>query len=318
VHLWQGWTWLQRGELDEAEASLRQAIDESVLASERDGAGLAYASAFLARVLIERGDLEGAAAALERSRGTSPFSDGDALLRRSRIELLLAGGDWARALEESESYRDRARAIDNPGWAPWRLLEATARDRLGQRDAAVALLEAELDAARRWGAAGALSATLRRLGEVRGGDEGLELLEEAVAVAAQSPAVLEHAKALIALGSSMRRLRRRSAAREPLLQGFELAGRCGADALAEHARTELRATGARPRREALSGPGSLTPSERRVAELAAGGESNRAIAQALYVTTKTVEVHLSSTYRKLGIARRAELPDALGSGAAAG
>jgi DNA-binding CsgD family transcriptional regulator len=73
------------------------------------------------------------------------------------------------------------------------------------------------------------------------------------------------------------------------------------------------ATGARPRRVALSGLDALTPSERRVAGMAAKEMTNRDIAQALFVTPKTVEVHLSSVYRKLGIASRAQLAGALGS-----
>ena len=68
---------------------------------------------------------------------------------------------------------------------------------------------------------------------------------------------------------------------------------------------ELAATGARPRRDVLlTGPESLTPSERRIAELAATGQSNREIAQALFVTPKTVEYHLRNTYRKLDIQTR--------------
>jgi DNA-binding NarL/FixJ family response regulator len=71
------------------------------------------------------------------------------------------------------------------------------------------------------------------------------------------------------------------------------------------------ATGARPRTAAVTGAGSLTPSELRVATLAREGKSNREIAQALYVTPKTVEVHLSNSYRKLGIKSRAGLAQAL-------
>jgi DNA-binding CsgD family transcriptional regulator len=83
-------------------------------------------------------------------------------------------------------------------------------------------------------------------------------------------------------------------------------------ALHERARGELAATGARPRRDVLlSGPESLTPSERRIAELAATGQSNREIAQALFVTPKTVEYHLRNTYRKLDIQTRRELAEAL-------
>jgi DNA-binding CsgD family transcriptional regulator len=61
----------------------------------------------------------------------------------------------------------------------------------------------------------------------------------------------------------------------------------------------------------LSGLDSLTPSERRVAQMAAEEMSNKEIAQALFVTVKTVEVHLSSVYRKLGIGSRRQLPGAL-------
>jgi DNA-binding NarL/FixJ family response regulator len=82
--------------------------------------------------------------------------------------------------------------------------------------------------------------------------------------------------------------------------------------LVERAEQELAATGARPRRLLLSGVESLTASERRVAGFAAEGLSNKDIAQQLFVTTKTVEVHLSNVYRKLGIGSRGELPQALG------
>ena len=102
-----------------------------------------------------------------------------------------------------------------------------------------------------------------------------------------------------------RRENRRSEAREPLERAADMARRGGLLALAERARIELAAAGARPRREALlTGPASLTPSERRIAELAATGQSNREIAQALFVTPKTVEYHLRNAYRKLDIQTR--------------
>ena len=94
-------------------------------------------------------------------------------------------------------------------------------------------------------------------------------------------------------------------------EALDLAEICGAARLTEDIAVELRTAGFRPRRHRLGGPESLTISERRVADLAAAGNSNRAIAQALFVTTKTVELHLTNTYRKLGIARRSELADRL-------
>jgi DNA-binding CsgD family transcriptional regulator len=126
-----------------------------------------------------------------------------------------------------------------------------------------------------------------------------------------TPARLDLAKANAALGRALRHARMPADAREPLRRALELADACGAAGLAEDVRTELYAAGARPRTTALSGAGALTASERRVAALAAEGASNRDIAQALFVTPKTVEVHLSNAYRKLGIRSRRELSAAL-------
>lgn len=89
--------------------------------------------------------------------------------------------------------------------------------------------------------------------------------------------------------------------------GLKLARRCGAGALAQHADTELRAAGGRSSDPTASGVQQLTVSERRVAEFAAKGLSNPAIAQALFVTRKTVETHLGRVYSKLGIAGRTQL-----------
>ena len=130
-------------------------------------------------------------------------------------------------------------------------------------------------------------------------------------MAESSTARLERAKALAALGSAFRRARQPKDARDPLARALELADACGAYGLAAHARAELHAAGARPRTTALQGVEALTPSERRVAALAAEGQTNRDIAQALFVTPKTVEVHLSSAYRKLAIRSRHELAAAL-------
>jgi DNA-binding NarL/FixJ family response regulator len=152
---------------------------------------------------------------------------------------------------------------------------------------------------------------LRAAGLAEGGKEGLALLREAVEVLSDSPAKLEQAKARTDLGAALRRGNRRSQAREQLRRAVELATICGAAPLAARAETELLGTGARPRRIALSGVESLTPSERRVAEMAVEGLTNREIAQTLFVTPKTVEVHLSSAYRKLGIASRSQLAGAL-------
>jgi DNA-binding CsgD family transcriptional regulator len=136
---------------------------------------------------------------------------------------------------------------------------------------------------------------------------GAELLEEAVAELEDSQLALERARALVELGAAWRRLGRRAAARDPLRQGADLAERCGSEQLATRALQQLRLAGARPRRTALHGLESLTPRERETAELAAGGLSNREIAEKLFVTIKTVEWHLKHSYRKLGVSSRRDL-----------
>jgi DNA-binding NarL/FixJ family response regulator len=152
---------------------------------------------------------------------------------------------------------------------------------------------------------------LRVLGLVEGGTAGTGLLREAVEVLAGSEARLEHARALVDLGAALRRANQRIEARERLREGVDLARRIGAFGLAERANEEIAATGARPRNVVQTGLDALTASERRVAQLAAGGMSNRDIAQTLFVTIKTVEVHLSHAYRKLDIGSRAQLHEAL-------
>ncbi len=181
---------------------------------------------------------------------------------------------------------------------------------LGRRDEAVALAREELELARAWGAPTGLGRSLRVLGELLGKD-GIAELEQAVELLEASDQRLERARALAALGAEIRRARRPSDAREPLRRALEIAEVAGAKALEEHVRSELYATGARPRTTALDGVESLTERELRVATLAADGQTNRDIAQTLYVTPKTVEVHLSNAYRKLGIGSRRELPTAL-------
>ena len=127
----------------------------------------------------------------------------------------------------------------------------------------------------------------------------------------ESPATLQRARSSIASGAALRRRGERVAARGPLREGLDGARRCGATPLTEFAAHELIAAGARPRREALSGPGPLTASERRVADLAADGLTNRQLAQTLFLSPKTIEMHLGRIYRKLEIASRGELAGAL-------
>jgi DNA-binding CsgD family transcriptional regulator len=264
---------------------------------------------------MEQGRLDEAEVALARSGWSEETSMSAHLhfLLDSRARLRLLRGDLPGGIEAMREARHRFEAVGgrNPAFMPSRGEAALALAELGEEDEARRLSAEDLEHARTWGAPRALGAALRVAGLIQGGDQGVALLQEAVEVLTDSPAKLEHAKARADLGAALRRGNHRAAAREHLRRAVELATICGAAPLAARAETELLATGARPRRIALSGVESLTPSERRVAELAAEGPTNREIAQALFVTSKTVEVHLSSAYRKLGINSRSQLSAAL-------
>lgn len=308
IHLWHGWTLLQYGELAEAEESLRVGQEEFDAWGFGDVAGI-YTSAFHAAALLERGRLDEARARLER-QGPLPGdnSEGSRYWRASRLALLVAEGRDEEALEAYADYERHHSHVLLPASVHARSRVARALDRLGRHDEAVAHVEAELAASRHWGAPRTVGTSLRALGVLTG---DIALLQEAADVLERSHARLEHAKALADLGSALRRDRRPSDAREPLRRALEIADACSAEPLVEHVRSELYAAGARPRTTALGGVEALTASERRVAAFAAEGQSNRDIAQALFVTPKTVEVHLSNAYRKLGIRSRRELAGAM-------
>jgi DNA-binding CsgD family transcriptional regulator len=310
IHLWHGFTLLQYGDLAEAEDSLQQAQDEFD-AWGFDRVARIYTASFHARARIERGRVDAARAML----GTvgpelGENSEGSRFWRSTRLALLVAEGRDAEAVTGYEEYAERYAHVCLPTAEFARSTAARALDRLGRRDEAIALAESEVADARRWGAPGTVGPSLRTLGALTG---DISLLEEAANVLERSHARLEHAKALADYGAALRRERRPTDAREPLRRALELADACSAEPLVEHVRSELYATGARPRTTALGGVDALTASERRVAAFAAEGQSNRDIAQALFVTPKTVEVHLSNAYRKLGIRSRRELAGALGA-----
>jgi DNA-binding CsgD family transcriptional regulator len=184
---------------------------------------------------------------------------------------------------------------------------------LGDARAARRLADAELERARAWKAPRVLGRALRIAAETRHAREALPLLRDSQDVLATSAARLERARTEVALGVALARLGDRSSARDALWRGLEDANICRAQPLTQHAHHELVRAGARPRRMTRSGAAALTPTERRVAELAAQGRTNRETAEALFVTPKTIEMHLRNAFRKLQIQSRTQLHQALSS-----
>ena len=233
--------------------------------------------------------------------------------RLIRGRLRIETGRPERGVEDLLQVGETARLVpcDNPSDLPWRSWAAEGLRLLGRNDEARALADEELALARRWGDPLTIGTSLRVRGLVEGGKTGIGLLREAVEVLDSSEARLERARALVDLGAALRRANQRTEARQQLREGVDLARRLGAFGLAERANEEIAATGARPRKLLQTGLDALTASERRVAQLAADGLTNKEIAQTLFVTIKTVEVHLSHAYRKLEISSRAQLAGAL-------
>jgi DNA-binding CsgD family transcriptional regulator len=300
------------GDLAEAEADVR-----AFLEGWPEAIGLG--PAFLADILGEQGRLEEAERALARADRADEkveWSFFYPALLQSRGILAVRQGRLEAA---RESLFESGRALEEwgvttPGPMQWRVHLAEVLAALGEPDEARRLLEVELEGCRRFGTPRAIGVALRATSLVEGGATGLATLQEAESVLARSEARLEHARGLVALGAALRRSKRVIDAREPLRRGLAIARACGALPLAEQAHEELTATGARPRKIVRAGAEALTASERRVAGMAADGMTNKEIAQALFVTVRTVEAHLHHAYQKLDISSRKELAGALDRG----
>ena len=310
---WRGVCQTERGDLRAAVADLREALELSAAHGTR--LNWPYNIGFLAQALLEQGEADEAARVIDRGGFPEQLPLDQVHLvwfRLHRARVRIETGSPERGVEELRQVGETLRLVlfNNPSNVPWRSWAAEGLRLLDRNDEARGLAAEELALARRWGDPQAIGAALGVLGLIEG-RAGIGLLREAVEVLAGSQARLKYARALVDLGAALRRENRRTEARERLREGVDLALRCGAFGLARRANEEIAATGARPRRVLQTGLDALTTSERRVGQLAAEGMTNKEIAQTLFVTIKTVEVHLSHAYRKLEISSRAQLQNAL-------
>jgi DNA-binding CsgD family transcriptional regulator len=308
------WVGFWEARLDEAAADARQAVDlwfgglevylpaavHWLILSELERDDLAAAEqAFALNSPVERWDGSGMEGFVAASAGHLAAHRGDA--QQALAHQLRCG----RLMSELQ--------IVSPAVMPWRSEAAAMAALAGDRRLGAELAQEELRLARPAGIPRATGRALRVAALFAEPGEQVGLLEESVKVLEGSGALLELARSHVELGSTLRRAGHRRAARPSLRRGLEIAGPAGAKLLAAQARTELRAAGARVIGESADGPGVLTASERRVAELAAAGHANRDIAARLQVSIKGVEWHLSQSYRKLGISGRRQLAAALAS-----
>ena len=309
---------LRLGNLLEAQADALASVEVA-----REG-GFAFAPmslAILVDVLVDRGPAEEAERTLEVGgfAGELPDFFMANFLLVSRARLALARGNAAAALEDLSELGRREQTWHgaDPNLHPYRALMTEALIRLDRvREAREVAIE-ELDRARRWGTPRRLGLAIRAQALAAEPDQAITLLGQSAQVLVGPFVALERARVLVELGAALRSRARVREAQPVLKEALELADRCAATPLAGRAREELLAVGARPRRARSTGPDALTPTELRVCRMAAEGSTNREIAQALFVSLRTIETHLTHAYQKLGVASRGEMARALDPGGGA-
>jgi DNA-binding NarL/FixJ family response regulator len=303
---------LRRGDLREAEADATVAV--STLLEGGWSAISPRAVGALVEVQVERGEAGQARESLAAVRDWQQLGERTVgHLHYARGVVWAAEGNFVAALEDFMAVAELGSEWDREfaSRLPWRAGAALAAHELGQRDRAAELAGADLAAARRYRGPRTLGLALRVAGTVDSSENGAALLEEACEVLARSEANLEYGKGLLAL-ARRRTEHDREGAKELLSRALEIAEDCGARRLSAEVKAALVDAGGRPKRTARRGLDALTASERRIAEMAAQRLTNKEIAQALFVTTKTVELHLGNAYKKLGIRSRQQLPEVLG------
>ncbi|WP_441246659.1 AAA family ATPase [Kitasatospora sp. McL0602] len=232
----------------------------------------------------------------------------------ARGMLRLASGDPTTALTDllECGRRQGERRVESPIVTPWRTAAADCHLALGNPGPAAALATAELELARTWGTPRVVGRAMRTLGAATGGRHGLAMTADAVELLRAAGIETELVPALLTQGRMLGENGRRAAARQSLREAAERAELTGALRLRAIAGDLLLESGARPTKDRHTGSTALTDSERRICRLAADGHSNARIAALLHLAVRTVETHLTNSFRKLGIRRRGELASALG------
>lgn len=298
------------GRLAEARAFADAALDARRYGWRTYAAALAAISA---QVLIDQDELEQAEHALD-VLGDPEYGTpvGRAWVFTTRGHLRLLQGRPQDALDDLLTGGAMFEQISGPdaSFTTWRASAALAAHQTGNARQAAELLDRAAHVAEQTGTPTHLAAVLRARARIEP-DDSVELLCQALAVLERSQARTERIRCLTELGGELRRQGQRARARAMLTDALEQAHQIGARRIEQQARQELTVAGARPRRLATTGADALTTSERRIAEMASHGMGNREIAQALFVTPRTVEQHLYNTYKKLGISSRNQLADAL-------
>jgi DNA-binding CsgD family transcriptional regulator len=296
-----------RGRVNDAAADAQAAFD---LLQHREHAHARTALAALVHCLIDRGDLTEATKTISLAENLltpTPAIDAYVRIASGRLNLRRGMIDEARRdLEAAEALFGDFGTL-NPASLPWRSLAGLIAHISGDGARAQSLIAEEIRLAEQFGVAIPLGLALQRRGLTESGGDALETFRQAVEVLEGTEARLHLARAHYGLGRGLRRAGQRVDARRHLGTSLDLAHRSGASGLEAEIREEMMAAGARPRRAAVTGVESLTPTELRMAQFAAEGLSNREIAEKTFVSRNTVGWHLGNVYKKLQIESREQL-----------
>jgi DNA-binding CsgD family transcriptional regulator len=308
----RGQAYLRMGALGPAREDLGHARYLAKLAGEH--LALHFFVGLLVWALVEAGQPAEAELVLQEDGLLTTTATPASPLLFGRATLRVAQGRHDEAARDIQEFEDEVarRGVPMPAIG-CRSLKARCLVARGSTVEARALLEEELRVALGFGVPSEIGMARREHALLCAGEGRLAELAQAETNLAPTPRRLEHAKALLELGSALRRSGKRAEARAHLLSALEIADSCGAEPVRQRALQELRAQGERPRRGQGHGPASLTATERRVAELAADGLTTAAISRLLVVSPKTIETHLNAAFRKLAIHRRTDLAKALRS-----
>jgi tetratricopeptide (TPR) repeat protein len=313
AHLWRGYMLWRRGQLRESLESLRIAGEQTQMWG-APAVGAAYGQAWVIGVLLDQGETEAARAFLDASRNDARMGDGTRLFGEADAKVLYQEGRHAESVAALDRVAGLMTVVDNPCWRPWRSLRAHPTFQLGRKDEAVTLMSEELRLNRVWGASSTIGRTLRMLAEFRDPDDPAEKatavaeLTESIELLSRGRAGLQLARSHHAMG---RFLSPDPSAVPHLEKALDLSRYCGARLMTGQLEAELAALGvAVP--EAMQVE-ALTFTERSVARMAAAGEDSRSIAQALFVTPRSVETTLAALCARAGV----DSPDQLGEALAA-
>jgi DNA-binding CsgD family transcriptional regulator len=251
------------------------------------------------------------------AEGIRVCEEADRDFRTAGEGMQLTGVEWATAVlynglgryeEALVAAQKASQDADNPRYSACALPELIeAASRTGEAELGAEALRRLTEIMRACGNDWALGTEARSRALLSEGEAAESLYREAIDRLARTRIRVELARAHLLYGEWLRREDRRLDAREQLRRAEEMFLQFGAEAFAERARIELKATGEHARQRTPETRDELTPQEVQVSRLAAEGQTNQEIAAQLFISASTVDYHLRKTFRKLGVKSRTQL-----------